>query len=295
MYLACPLTGLSTAARRQIACDIAIVKQAIERQTVADKVTFESWPVSIYAPLEHTPPWKEDNLSAAQVYRCNLDAIHGSDALIVLAESGGSAGVGQEFEWAIRLGIPILYLTAERQVSRQIAGAPAFVSAQSYAKDPETLESHVRNFLRRWRPLIEDGPRRRASRQLRFEAVTQRLRAAWQGCSNPTDVAAQVRVDIQYLELALSDPRYIAVMAVDTLLALAHQLNVPLTTLEPTATFVLPIPVIRALMATAAQEGWDDATVTRLLFEGRAALESGGALDITTITGWRRIQGSLDW
>jgi len=294
IYLASPLTALPAPARRQIGSDIATIKRAVERETVSDRLDSESWPVSIYAPFDHSAPWKTDNLSASQVYEKNLDAVHDSDALIVLAEKGGSAGVGQEFEWAIRLGIPILYLTAERDVSRQIAGAPAFVSAQSYSNDAETLENHVRNFLRRWRPMVLDGPRRRESRQIRFEAITDRLRGAWQNCPNPTEVAAQVRVDVQYLQLALSDPRYVAVMAVDTLLALAHNLDVPLTTLDPTPTFVLPVPMLRALMTTAAEDGWHDNTINQLLIEGKAALESARPFNLTTMSGWRRLHASLN-
>ena len=78
------------------------------------------WPID--APIDYSAPWKQDGLSPDDVYRKNLDAIHASDALIAFGENGASAGVGQELEWAIRLGIPILYLTADRVVSRQIQG-----------------------------------------------------------------------------------------------------------------------------------------------------------------------------
>jgi hypothetical protein len=141
--------------------------------------------------------------------------------------------------------------------------------------------------------MLLDGPRRRGSRILRFEAITNRLRGAWQGCTDPTGVAAQVRVDVGYLELALSDPRYIAVMATDTLVSLAHELHVPLSALDPEPTFFLPIPAVRALMAAADRDGWDDATIRRLMFEGRALLERGDNSDLKTMTAWRRLRRTI--
>lgn len=294
IYLACPLTGLRDFDRRQLNSDIQAVKRAIECETLHDRLEPDSWPLSVYAPFDHTAPWKGDELSPAEVYERNLDAVHNADALIVLAEKGGSAGVGQEVEWSIRLGLPILFLTAEGDISRQIKGAPGFVSPQSYNKDTATLESHVRNFLQRWKPLILDGPRRRASRHFRYEALTARLRAAWQGCADPTGVAAQVRVDVQYLELALGDPRYVAMMPMDTLISLARELDVSTTTLHANPRFVLPPAMVRALMAAAEQHAWSDDLVERLMYEGRAALERVAAFDLDTKSGWHRLRGTLD-
>ncbi len=293
LYLACPLTGLGDDGRRQVRSDVAAVKRAVERATDIDRAEDEVWPVAVYAPIDHTAPWSDDSLSAHEVYRHNLREVHDSDGLIVLAEGGGSAGVGQELEWAIQLRIPVLYLTATGAASRQISGSPAFVSARIYNNDTETLEDHVKNFLRQWRPLILDGPARRESRKLRFEAITTRLRAAWQGCSNPTDVAAEARIDLQYMELALTDPRYVAVMATDTLLTLAHLLQVPLNALDPEPSFVLPVTMLRPLMAAAADEGWEDAVIDRLLHEGRAAVQRGTESGLTTISGWQRVRQSL--
>jgi len=287
IYLACPLTGLTSGVQRQIESDIALVRQAIERETDLDRIDAERWPVALYAPIAFSAPWKGDGLAPAEVYRQNLDAVHDADALIVLAEKGGSAGVGQELEWGSRLGIPIAYLTASNVVSRQIAGTPALIAAHSYNKDPETLESKVRNFLRRWKPVILDGPRRRASRALRFEPITLRLRGAWQSCSDPTGVAAQIRVDVQYLELVLSDPRYVAMMPTETLLSLAHALDVPLSGLERPRVLMLPVAAMRALMAAAAEDGWSDSRVEQLVYKGRAAMESSAAYDLLTISGWR--------
>jgi hypothetical protein len=293
IYLACPLTGLTPRARRQIDSDVVAVKRAVDAVTVGDRVDDACWPVCVYAPIEHTAPWNRDELSAEQVYRTNLNEVHTSDALIVLGENGASAGVGQELEWAIRLGIPILYLTAGRAVSRQIQGAPAFLQAQSYSNDTRTLESHVKNFMRLWRPMILDGPRRRESRRLRYEAVTRRLRAAWQTCPKSTEVAAQVRVDIRYLELALSDPVLVSVMPAETLISLAHELDVALTSHSPQRLVVLPVPALRALLAAAEADGWPDVDVERLIVHGRAVSERNADIDLTTISGWRSLHGDL--
>ena len=291
LYVACPLTGLSTAVRRQVEADVSIVKTAVRSETCLDRVAADSWPLSVYAPIDHTGPWRNDGLSPAEVYRRNLSMVHDSDAVIVLAEKGGSAGVGQELEWASRLGLPIAFLSASTALSRQIAGAPALIHAQSYNKDAGTLEDIVKNFLRRWKPVILDGPRRRASRVVRFDPITLRLRGAWQSCRNRTSVAAQIRVDLGYLELTLSDARYVATMPIDTLLALARELDVSLGGLDRDVTSSLPVPVLRALMAAASEDGWSDALVQALLYDGRAAIELAEAIDLTTLSGWRELRG----
>lgn len=290
IYLACPLTGVSPATKRQLHSDVDTVQRAIERTTGLDRIDDESWPLSVYAPIQHTPPWISDGRTPSDVFRINLDAVHSSDALIVLAEAGGSAGVGQEIEWATRLNLPVLYLCAGSDVSRQIQGAPAFMTTECFNGDAATLESKITHFLQRWKPLILDGPRRRASRSLRFQAVTLRLRGAWQQCPDRTETAAQIGVDLRYLELALSDPRYIAVMAVDTLLTLAYELGVSLRHLDPGPTFTLPVPMLRPLFTAAGEDGWSDKLTERLIIEGRAALQRGDETDLTTKTGWRHLR-----
>lgn len=292
IYLASPVTGLDMDSLRHIKSDIAHVKSAIGRATGLDRIESECWPVSVYVPAEHTSPRLDHGLSDREIYKRNLSKVHDADALIVIAENGGSAGVGQEVEWAIRLGIPIAFLTAG-DVSRQIAGVPALISAQSYNRDPSTLMAQVENFLRLWKPMILDGPRRRASRTLRYEPITLRLRGAWQTCRNPTDVAAQVRVNLDYLELALSDARYVATMPTETLIELAHHLGVSLTALDKHPSFTLPAALLRSLMVAAAEDAWSDRLITTLLYEGRAALDRGDPVDLETLAGWRQLRQRL--
>lgn len=287
IYLACPLTGLDATSERQIKSDVLAAKRAVEAMTVGDRVEENRWTAAVYAPIDHTAPWKKDGLSPEEVYSLNLAEVHAADALIVIAENGGSAGVGQELEWAVRLGLPVLYLTADSVISRQILGAPGFIQARAYGNDALTLESHVKNFLRQWKPLILDGPRRRQSRQLRYLAVAQRLRAAWEACSNRTLVAAQVRVDVRHLELSLSDPVLLSVTPIETLISLAHELDVDLGSHFARRMMSLPVPALRALLAAAEADGWSDGDVERLMFHGRAVLERGDALDLSTLAAWR--------
>src|SRR5205809_6287296 len=100
IYLASPLTNLSNEERRCLGSEISLVKVLIEQLTVGDRVEGEVWPVGVYAPIDHTAPWKGDSLSPSQVYERNLTELLDSDALIVLADRAASAGVGQEIEGA---------------------------------------------------------------------------------------------------------------------------------------------------------------------------------------------------
>lgn len=294
IYIASPLTGLSDIAQRQIASDVLTVKNAINAETHLDRIDHETWAVCLYAPIDHTAPWRgTDGLAPHQIYKRNLAEVHQSDAVVILAEGGGSAGVGQELEWGTRLGLPILFLSADDRISRQITGAPAFISPQTYNKNPDTLTDHVKNFLRRWKPVILDGPRRRESCTLRFEPITLRLRAAWQNCTNPTNVAAQARVSPEYLELALGDPIYVSTMPVETLITVAHELSVPLQGLDHGLAFTIPASALRPLMTAAADDGWSDAEIDALLQLGRAALNSGDPLDLRTLDGWRQLRERL--
>lgn len=290
IYLACPLTGLDVTTRRQLDSDVCHVKHAVEALTFADRPEAEQWPVSVYAPIDHTAPWAGDHLSPTEVFARNLSQVHNADALIVLAENGGSAGVGQEIEWAVRLGIPVAFLAATDPVSRQIAGSPGLISPLVYNNDLGTLTAHVSNFLRRFKPLILDGPRRRQARTLAFTAITLRLRGAWQSCHDPTGVAAQLRVDIAYLDLYLSDPRYIATMPVETLLALARELDISLHSLDTTPAFTLPVDCLRPLLAAATEHGWPDSDIKRLLHLGRAELGAPTGIDLRTLTGWKQLR-----
>jgi hypothetical protein len=112
LYLASPLTGLNKKDQRAICLEVSGLKAAIQKFTVDDRTHGDAWPLSIYAPLEHTAPWNNDGLSAASIYDRNLSEVLDSDGLVVIGDDGLSAGVGQEIAWASTAGLPILCLTA---------------------------------------------------------------------------------------------------------------------------------------------------------------------------------------
>ncbi len=292
LYLGCPLTVLTDDAKRQLKSDIASAKKAIEAVTVSDRIEDERWPVSVYAPIDKTSPWETPEMSSSEVYRTNLSEVHNSDVLIAIGEGGGSAGIGQELEWAIRLGIPALYLSP-KEVSRQIQGAPGSLQTATYEEDATTLEAVIQNFLRKWRYSIVDGPRRRSSRRLRFASTTQQLRHAWESSRRRTEVAAQVGVDFEFIDLALSDPILVSAMSAETLSSLATELGVSIMSHDSGPAFVLSVPHLRSLMIAADKDGWSDGEIEVLLIHGRASIQRGDELKLHTLKGWRDLRRRL--
>lgn len=290
IYLACPLTNLTADRRRVLTSEVSQVRMSIESATVDDRVSDEAWPVAIYAPIDATAPWGNDGLSASAIYERNFSEVLDADALIVLADIAASAGVGQEVEWACRLGIPVLYLTPSPGASRQIQGIAGAITCAAYSFDASTLSAIVTNFLRQNRLRILDGPRRRESRRLRFEALTARLRIAWQSCSDPTGVAARCALSPVFVPLMLADPGRVAVMSVDSLMMLAAELGVPLSTAPG---LQLPVASMRALVLAAAEDAWDDRTVERLRLHGLAAISADPELDLATLDAWRTLYRAL--
>jgi hypothetical protein len=50
--------------------------------------------------------------------------------------------------------------------------------------------------------------------------------------------------------------------------------------------------MLRPLMAAAADEGWDDQVITRLLHEGRAAFQRGDE-GFSTLDAWRQLHDGI--
>lgn len=289
LYLACPLTNLTPERQRSILSEITQVRRAVEALTVGDRVPTEAWPVAVYAPIDSTAPWSGDGLSSLSVYERNFTQVLDADALIVLADIAASAGVGQEVEWACRTGIPVLYLTCSKTVSRQIDGIPGDVSCVAYNNHPETLAAHIENFLRGAKLRILDGPRRRASRRIRFEALTVRLRQAWLDCPDPTGVASRCLVTPTFVTMMLADAARTATISHDTLTLLAADLGVPVTSVARQ----LPVPATRALILAAVEGGWSDQLVERLRLHGLAALSVDPDVDLATLEAWRTLAADI--
>jgi hypothetical protein len=180
--------------------------------------------VRAYAPIEFTPPWKNDLRSPTEIYDINLEALAGSDGLVVVTHHGSSAGIGQEIEWARCLGIPILYLSVD-EASRQIRGIPHRITFAQYADEEEICE-HVEGWLVANRRAIQDGPRRRANRKLAFYPLTAALAQAWHKRFDKTDTALRANLLPDAVTCMLESPARLSVAPFATVLSLATELGV---------------------------------------------------------------------
>ncbi len=219
------------------------------------------------------------------MYQRNLTELLDSDALIVMAGRAASAGVGQEIEWAARAPMPILYLSSGDAISRQIAGIPASITVQTYGDDYSLLGKLVGFFLQHQRHDICDGPRRRASKRLRFSVITQQLQQAWARAANRTEAAANCGLQIPMIESMLADSARVAAMPVDALTALCAELGVAALGVGRQ----LSIPDMRALMAAADQFGWDDRLVETVRARGLEILGAEPFPRLDTPDRWRAL------
>src|SRR5215510_419656 len=106
VYLGMPLSQLPKDRREAVEQLEFIVNQAIIDQTHRDP---ESWPLRVHSPVKLSAPWREDGRTPEEVYELNSGKIElEADAMIVIAEKGGSSGIGQELAWACALSLPIL-------------------------------------------------------------------------------------------------------------------------------------------------------------------------------------------
>jgi hypothetical protein len=289
LYLASPLTGLNKKDRRAICLEVSGLKAAIQKFTVDDRSHGDAWPLSIYAPLEHTAPWSNDGLSAASIYDRNLSEVLNSDALVAIGDDGLSAGVGQEIAWATTAGLPILCLTPGTAMSRQITGTPGRMTVVGFNGDDATRDLHLASWLRANRTLIEDGPRRRHNRRLRYAGLTTRLHAAWKAAGDPTGVAARCNLSPTAVESVLLDAARLALMPTEWLDALSSELRVT----RPTSGPQLGIRALRAWFACVEREGLDDNTAERLRLVALSRLSRDAMLDLETPGGWRQIMDNM--
>lgn len=285
VYLASPLTNLTSTARQSVCATVDNIKLRIEHLTVADRVAAEQWPVAVYAPVEHSAPWKQDGRSPAEIYELNLSWVLHADAMIVLGDRTVTAGVGQEIEWAVRAGLPILYLSPGAAVSRQISGTPARLEVADFGSDMATLRLRLDGWLRTNRTLIEDGPRRRRDRRLRYAGVTSRLRDRWERAPDPTSAAARCNLHPSLVDSLLSDPARVALMPSEWLDRLTAELGVPKSMSGPQ----LCIRALRAWLSYAASAGLDDAAAERLRLLALADVARDPRCDLDTPAAWQQL------
>jgi hypothetical protein len=252
-YIACLLTNLGDYELRGISTELALVRMLIEQFTVGDRVEVGMWPVTVYSPFDATAPRCNDGLGTAKVYE------------------------------------RILYLSSSKEVSRQVRGIPASLTCIAYDNDIEMLTAYVTSFLRQWRTRIQDGPRRRASRRLRFASLASRLRRAWDAASDRTGIAARCNLHPNLIEMTLVDPERVAILSTDTLSMLSVELGVPLCT----ASTQLSVPATRALILAAIEEIWSDEMIAQLRIHGLAALTLDPDVDLNTLHAWRQLYARL--
>ncbi|MFP1155597.1 hypothetical protein ACK280_26560 [Mycobacterium sherrisii] len=259
LYIACPLTGLDTNSKRkeETSHRIATVTHTIEEVTFGNRIEDERWPIRLHVPYNTSRPGSDGGLSPATVYETNFDALLSSDGLIVVTDEYCSAGVGQEFEWAVRAAIPVLYLSRV-SASRQILGTPHNVDPR-IAEDAQAVAAHVRHWLQKNRSQILNGPNRRADRELAYLGLMARLAAAWKQTPNPTAMAAQLNLHPGAINSIISSPARVALTPWWTICELAVLLGVRLE-----ARRGLTYGESRAWVNAAEDGRWDPTTAERV-------------------------------
>ncbi|MGH2827081.1 MAG: ImmA/IrrE family metallo-endopeptidase [Actinomycetota bacterium] len=249
VYVASSLTHLNRAGIRLVRDECDIINNAI---VDISRETSDPWQVRVHVPAVWSAPSASDTRGAEEIYRLNSSLVFcDCDALIVHGYEGGSMGAGQEFAWADQLGLPILYLYYKGEpVSRQLAGTPAFLETCGY-DGPVELRDAVRDFIRRWRPVIEDGPRRRRSLARRYEPMRIALRMAWnRQLTKHQEISALSRLSERRIDELLERPERLAVAPLDRLVGLATAVGLELGhLLLPAALPELGTTQVRALFA----------------------------------------------
>lgn len=277
LYIACPLTGLDADEQRLEATSLRVenVKRAVEESTIGNRTDAEQWPIRLHVPFDHSRPGADGGLSPGTIYNRNLDALLSSDGLIVVTDEYCSAGIGQEIEWAVRSGIPILYLSRVR-ASRQLLGTPHNLDARQNG-DAETAAAHVRQWLRTHKAQIHSGPNRRADRELAYLDLMARLAVAWRKVENPTAVAAQMHLPPVAIDSIVQSPARVALTPWWTVCELAALLGVSLD-----ARRSLTLRESRAWVMAAEGGGWDERIAERI----RALAVTSGATDLEIPAVW---------
>ena len=286
IYLACPLTNLDRDQRLAMQSHVDNVKHRIDQMTFGDRINGEGWLVSVYAPIEHSAPWGDgDGLSPHEVYQRNLTELLDSDALsssrpgLPAPESGrrSSGPHGPRCR-------SCTYTAATRSAARSPASRAA-VTVQPYGEDFSLLGTKVGYFLQHQRRAICDGPRRRASKRLRFAFLTQQLQLAWARAANRTELAANCGLQIPMIDSMLADSARVATMPVDALTVLCTELGI----VPFGAGRQLSVPDMRALMAAADQFGWDDALLETVRARGLEILGADPDPRLDTPDRWRAL------
>jgi hypothetical protein len=283
LYLASPLTGLGDRTGTMEAL-VERIKLCIKDFTDVSRVASDRWEVRAYAPINFTPPWKDDRRGPREIYEINLQALADSDGLIVINDNGSSAGVGQEIEWARCMGIPILYLSLD-EASRQIRGIPHPITFSRYTDEDDAC-AYVQQWLEANRARIQDGPRRRTNRNLTYFPLTAALSQAWHRTFNKTDTALRAGLQPEAVDCVVEFPARLAAAPFSIVMALASELGVPIGRRTD-----LRLPQARAWVQAADAGGWDDDLAERVLFY---ALLRASERDLESPDIWAQLRTEMD-
>jgi hypothetical protein len=280
IYVAMPLSQLPEERREKIELLAFAVNETIQEQTRSDDA--EPWPVRVHSPIKHSAPWKHDDRQPEEIYELNTDMLWlEADAMVVIADKGGSFGMGQELVWACSLQLPVLILHRQgTSISRQARGAGAEHDIEvAIYKDPE----HLRDLLDAWlvsrRAQICDGPRRRIGRRAHLTRICSLLGEHWEAL-DPTErhhAVMTTRLPAARVERILSDPLAMAAATVQELVAIGCAVGIDLLDLHRTA----PLPELahgqrEALAAAATEFGWSAEKTLLLHDAARVELGRGG-------------------
>jgi hypothetical protein len=279
IYIGMPLSQLPKERRETVELLAYTVNEAIAQQTRSE---IEPWPVRVHSPIKHSAPWKEDDRSAEDVYRLNTDKVWlEADAMIIIAERGGSVGIGQELAWACALQLPVLIVHWDQiYMSRQPRGTAAEhdIEVKAY-RDPEHLRDLVDSWLVSRRTEISDGPRRRLGRQGHFARASTLLGERWGelGSGQRRHAEMTTRLSAARIDRILSDPLALAAASVQELVAIGCAVGIDVLDLVRSP----PLPELRhgqreALASAASEFGWDPETTLRLHDRARAEIGRGG-------------------
>ena len=294
VYVASPLTrATSPKERRAIEFQVDKIVTTTTERTHDDASLYRT-----HAPVAYSSPWRAKGAMPTEIFKANTALIlTKADAMIILALNGGSDGTGQELALANQCSIPILRLSpGEEPISKQITGN-SMVMTRQY-ETPDEMSDAIAEFLTTHSRAILDGPRRRRSKTITYDAVQSDLFDAWWSVKDPTHrdrVAAGAQLNSSYAGHFLTHPLLVASLPHWQLLAIGAGLEVDVSRYFATFTDSLTISQTEALFIAKDEYGWDDEETKLLMGLARQEVSSAGTkrLLLNNPFDWLRLKETL--
>jgi prophage maintenance system killer protein len=306
LYVACVLTATAEdkEAMNNLRSWCHNVERAVDEATRggSDEPGLErEWRVECDIPLRRTRPGSPH--TPQQVFERNSRALWSeADAMIAIGYRGGSSGVGQELEWAIRQGIPILYLVPDGDtVSRQVEGArhQADITIEPF-DEPEELARIVEGWIVSRRRVIEDGWRRREIHRSRVVAAQAMARAALAQLDHAArfEVCAIAQLKPGRVHRLLTDPDALLAASLGEYLRLTAALGLEIG--SPREAPAVPRQRLTPdqmdrLLDAAREQAWGGGVVQELIdrAERELALPGVRRFDFERMQGWVRFHEQI--